>query len=291
MTRPPFALPAAPLRLAAVQAEAVPGDPAANARRAAALTARAADEGARVVVLPELHLCGYDLTTLVRAPDRCETPADADGRVTDSRLDPLAAAAAEHRVTVLTGAAVRRTGAARTNSVVAFGPDGTATAVYDKHHLWQNEEQDVFAPGDRGTVLRTGDWLLGLGLCYDMSFPEHARGAALSGAHAYVCPSAFVAGAEHRAAVHLAARALENTVHSVFVNPVGGPSCRPCAGGTAAYGPDGTALRHAGTGREAVLHVTLDPSETAKARRFLRMLSEHRTRYAPPADPSVVRRV
>lgn len=290
-----LALPTSPLRVAAAQAEAVPGDVAGNARRAAALTARAAERGARVIVFPELHLCGYDLALLAAVPDRCEVPADARGRVTDARLDPLAEAAADHAVTVLTGAAVRRYDGTRTNSVVAFGTEAetkntaSATVAYDKQHLWHADERGLFTPGERGSraargtqgsrasVLSVGGWRLGLGICYDMSFPEHGRAAALAGAHVYVCPSAFAAGNEHRAAVYLAARALENTVYALFANPVGGPPHRPCAGGTALHGPDGRTVGRAETTREELLLADLDPGDIAEVRGFLHMLEECRT--------------
>ncbi|MFJ1749073.1 carbon-nitrogen hydrolase family protein [Streptomyces sp. NPDC088116] len=282
-----LALPTSPLRVAAAQAEAVPGDVAGNARRAAALTVRAAEQGARVVVFPELHLCAYDLALLAAVPDRCEVPADAHGRVADARLDPLAEAASDHGVTVLTGAAVRRHDGALTNSVVTFGPgaetNNTAAVAYDKQHLWHADERGLFAPGARGTqgsrasVLPVDGWKLGLGICYDISFPEHGRAAALAGAHVYVCPSAFAAGNEHRAAVYLAARALENTVYALFANPVGGPPHRPCSGGTALHGPDGRTLGRAETTREELLLADLDPGDIAEVRGFLHMLQECRT--------------
>ena len=47
------------LRVAAAQAESVPGDLAANVATAVPLVEQAADRGARVVVLPELFLTGY----------------------------------------------------------------------------------------------------------------------------------------------------------------------------------------------------------------------------------------
>lgn len=280
---PQPALPASPLELAAAQTEAVPGDVAHNARRAAAVAARAAQDGAQVVVLPELHLCGYDLPALARAPYDGEVAADAGGIVTDARLDPLAAAAVEHAVTVLAGAAVRRAGGALTNSVLAADPSGVTAVAYDKQHLWHDDEAALFSPGAGGRVLTAGGWRLGLGVCYDMSFPEHAREAALAGACAYLCLSAFAAGTEHRAHVYLAARALENTVYTAFVNPVGGPGHRPCDGGTTVYGPDGTALTRSGSARETTLHTRLDPEEITRVRAFLRMLQEHRTGLAAPA--------
>jgi predicted amidohydrolase len=271
--------------VASVQAEAVPGDVAGNARRAATLTARAARRGAQVIVFPELHLCGYDLETLAAAPDRAELAAGAAGRITDHRLDPLAAAAAEHDVTVLAGAAVRRADGTRTNSVVAFGAAGAATAVYDKQHLWHAGERGLFAPGGSGTVLSVSGWKLGLGICYDMSFPEHGRAAALAGADAYVCPSAYAAGNEYRAAVYLAARALENTVYAFFVNAVGGPRQRPCGGGTAVHGPDGTLAGRAATARDETVLTDLDPRKLRQVRAFLHMLDECRTPSAGHAVP------
>jgi predicted amidohydrolase len=111
-----------------------------------------------------------------------------------------------------------------------------------------------------------------------MSFPEHARAAALSGAHAYLCLGAFASGNEHRAAVYLAARALENTVYSVLANPVGGPAARPARGGSVVYAPDGTLVAGAGTDKEGTILADLDPARMAEVRSFLRMLDEQRAR-------------
>jgi predicted amidohydrolase len=47
------------MRVAAVQARSRPGQRAANLEHAAGLTERAAAQGARLVVLPELFSCGY----------------------------------------------------------------------------------------------------------------------------------------------------------------------------------------------------------------------------------------
>ena len=57
------------------------------------------------------------------------------------------------------------------------------------------------------------DWALGLGVCYDGCFPEHARAASDAGALAYVCPSAYLVGSEHRRDLYYAARALDNGIY------------------------------------------------------------------------------
>ncbi|MFF3215502.1 carbon-nitrogen hydrolase family protein [Streptomyces sp. NPDC002886] len=276
-------LPTAPLRLAALQTEAVPGDVADNALRAAELVSRATRLGARVAVLPELYLTAYDLPTIAGAPETCQIAADAAGHITDARLRALATAASEGAAVVLVGAAVRRPDGTLTNSVLAADPTGRITVVYDKQNLWHADEARLFTPGSRGGCVEVDGWRLGIGVCYDMSFPEHARAAAAAGAHAYVCLSAFATGNEHRAAVYLAARALENTVYTVFVNPVGGPADRPANGGSAIYGPDGSTLDRATAPRTATLMAELHPSAIAHVRGFLHMLAEYQTQHPSPA--------
>ncbi|MEU0440275.1 nitrilase-related carbon-nitrogen hydrolase [Streptomyces sp. NPDC006186] len=270
-------LPESPLRIAVVQTAARPLDIAGNVRIAAGRAGHAARRGARVVVLPELHLCSYDLRRLARDDGAAAVRADRSGQVTDRRMEPLVRVAAHHRVTVLLGAAVRRPGGPLTNSLLAVEPDGTVSVPYDKRHLWHDEEAALFSPGSRASTLSVDGWRLGLGVCYDMSFPEHARAAALTGAHAVLYPAAYASGTEHRAAVYLRARALENTVYTVFANPLGGPAHRPCAGSSAVYGPDGATVADAPAGEDTTLVADLDPKALAAVRRHLRMLAELRT--------------
>ena len=73
----------APLRVAAVQAVSRAGELDGNVASAVGWVRRAADEGVRLVVLPELFLPGYDPTTLSERPGDCDVTAD------DIRLEPL----------------------------------------------------------------------------------------------------------------------------------------------------------------------------------------------------------
>ncbi|MFI1253096.1 carbon-nitrogen hydrolase family protein [Streptomyces netropsis] len=268
--RPPFPLPPAPLRIAVVQARSSPGEVAANARTAAAHITRAAEGGASLVVLPELFLPSYDLPAIAAAPDRHVVPTTPRGTVPDGRLDPVREAAAGAGVLVLIGAAVGHPGRSPKIATLAADPTGHTSVVYCKQHLW-GEEAAFFTPGHRGVSLDLDGWILGLGICYDASFPEHGRAAALDGAHAYVCPSAFAAGRQTRAEIYHRARALENTMFSVMANPVGRHGAYAFTGGSSVYSPVGQVVTKATRPRERVLIAYLDPQRLADARAHLRM--------------------
>jgi predicted amidohydrolase len=265
--------PQRPLRVAAIQAEAVPGDVPANVATAARLTERAAADGAAIAVFPELFVPAYHPPTLAARPADCDVPADAAGQVCDARLAPLKAAAADLGVAVLIGASVRHPGQRRTISLLLVAA-GQAAVAYDKQHLWGTDEPRLFSPGQRGTVLSCSGWRLGLGICYDVSFPEHARSAALAGAHAYVCPSVFLVGRDHRRDVYFPARALENTMYAVFTNGVGGSDAWRFSGRAGVFDPQGRTLCRAPAAGEAVVCADMDPGELVATRAQLPMLAD-----------------
>ena len=265
-----------PLTIAAGQARAIPGDLAGNAMVAARLAARAADQGAAVVVLPELFLPAYHPPVLAADPAGTDLAADGHGRLADTRLDPLRDVARDRGVLVVVGAAVRHPDRRRTCSSVVVDRSGEATAAYDKQHLCGPDEKALFTPGDRGATLVLDGWRLGLGICYDGCFPEHGRAAAADGAQAYLCPSAYLAGSEHRRDVYYAARALDNTMYVVFANPVGGDPPWRFNGGSAVYEPEGRPLVRAPDDGEAVVVAVLDPAELARVRAEHPMLAERR---------------
>ncbi len=251
------ARPTATLRVAAAQAASVPGDPAANVATAVPLLAVAAEQDVRVVVLPELFLTGYDPASW--SPETALTTGDA-------RLAPLAEAAARHDVVVVAGAAVRRDGPEPeqvTLSVLVVDPSGQVSAPYDKQHLIE-AEQGFFTAGDHGASLLVDGWQLGLGVCYDGCFPEHAAAAARDGAMAYLCPAAYFPGSEHRRDLYYAARALDNGIYVVLSGLVGRCGAATFAGGSAVYDPEGRALARTAEQGPALVVADLVAAEVAR---------------------------
>ena len=247
----------APLRVAAVQASSVAGDVSANVATAAHWVAVASRRGARVIVLPELFLTGYDPQTWIIADPSSDVTPD------DARLLPLGRAAEEAEAVVLAGASVR-CGETRTLTTLCFRPGGGISVAYAKKHLW-TAERSVFTPGTQGGSVEVDGWHLGLGICYDGCFPEHARAAADAGALGYVCPSAYVVGSEHRRDLYYAARALDNGVYVVLAGLTGRCGELLFSGGTAVYDPQGRRVAEVQEGSGLAV-ADLDPAVIKEAR-------------------------
>ncbi|WP_262006485.1 carbon-nitrogen hydrolase family protein [Streptomyces sp. FIT100] len=253
-------LPERPLRIAAAQARPAAGDVAANAATTAAMIREAAASGARLVVFPEKFLTGYEPELIRAEPLRCAVQGDGD-----ARLAPVTAACRETGTVAVVGAAVHDGGELYVSALV-IGADGALVTRYDKQTLFK-AEREVYRQGARGASLELGGWRLGLGICYDSGFPEHARAAALDGCHAYVVGALFgVGNGHHESRTWFPARALDNTVYAVLANHVGETGGRQACGGSAVWAPDGRLVAEASPDRPGLLVADLDPAVLRTAR-------------------------
>jgi predicted amidohydrolase len=256
------AVPATQLTVTAGQAACTALDIRANTATSATLVRRAADQGADLLVLPELFLTGYELATIAADPQTYTiNPADP-------RLDPLAAACAETRTAVVVGAPSRDPESGRLHiSALVLSRNGRYAARYDKQHLDPAERATGFSPGSSGCTLILDGWRLGLAICWDSSYPEHARAAALDGCHAYMISAMFPrGGGVHRRAVLCPARALDNTNYVVAANHTGRSGPYHGCAHSSIWNPDGTLLVNADTADPGLATARLDAQALATAR-------------------------
>lgn len=265
------------LRMAVAQTRATPGDITRNVADAARVVREAGERGVRVLLFPELSLTGYEPGWL-----RASLPAKAVDPY-GTELDPIRAACRDSGVTAIVGAPTAH-GTRSAISALVIDDLGETAAVGHKQHL-EVHEREVFAPG--GPCATTVDgWRLAIGICYDASFPEPVRAAALAGADAFLCGGAFVAGdSDHRRSVYFPARALENTMYVLFANFVGQQGPWEFCGRSAVYGPDGRPLATADSRVPEIAVADLDEVALAEIRERLTMLADLRGRVS--FDPAL----
>ncbi|MDF6043911.1 carbon-nitrogen hydrolase family protein [Streptomyces sp. JH14] len=254
-----YPLPSHPIRIAAAQAQAVAGDIEANVATVAAMVRESARAGARLVVFPEKFLSGYEPDLIRADPERCAVQPD------DPRLAPVAEACRETGTVAVVGAAFHDRGDLYVSALVV-GASGELVTRYDKQNLFK-AEREIYREGAAGCTLELDGWRLGLGICYDSGFPEHARAAALDGCHAYVVGALFSVGnGYHESRTWFPARALDNTCYAVLANHIGTTGGWNTCGASAIWGPDGRVHAEAGPDRRELITADLDPQTLIAAR-------------------------
>lgn len=156
-------------------------DPGGNPERTLAVIAAAMAAGADIVVVPELANSGYVFNS---AEEARAAAVAADGEL----LQGWAQEAARGPAMVIGGFCELGGDGRVYNSCAMVDADGVV-AVYRKLHLWAHEQR-WFAPGEApAPVIETRYGRIGLGVCYDLEFPELTRGLALGGADLIVLPA------------------------------------------------------------------------------------------------------
>ncbi len=200
-------------RVAAIQMASGP-NVNANLLEAARLLKKAAEAGAKLVVLPEnFAIMGMSEFDKVKIRE-----ADGDGPLQEF----LAEQAAKLGIW-LVGGTIPLAGHEpdKVNAAcLLFDDKGNRAARYDKIHLFdvkitesdeRYNESESIEPGSKVVVVDTPFGKLGLAVCYDLRFPGLFRHMSEAGVEIYALPSSFTAitGKAHWETL-VRARAIEN---------------------------------------------------------------------------------
>ena len=259
-------------RLLLGQLAPVPGDPARNLERIAAVVRATPSD---LAVFPELFLSGY------RVGDAFHRLALHPG--TGVWSDALRLAE-ETRTTIVVGAPLasqERKGELE-NAVLAFSPSGTVGVQVKRYlpNFGPFEEGVPFTPTDVSRPVPFGRHHLGLLICYDTFFPEVTRALALGGADLLVVASASPVTSGPLFEKLLPARAIENGLPAVYVNRVGVEDGIVFGGGSGVWDPRGepAATEPVADARlapeERVLRAEVDLAESARWRPFRPVLRD-----------------
>jgi N-carbamoylputrescine amidase len=176
------------LRVGIVQ-QACVSDAASNLRQSEAGIRAAAAQGARLVMLQELHtslyFCQHESTDLFDLAEPIPGPS----------TEFLSALAAELRVVIVGSLFERRAPGLYHNTAVVLERDGSLAGIYRKMHIPDDPgyyEKFYFTPGDLGFhPIETSVGKLGVLICWDQWYPEGARLMALAGADLLLYPTAI----------------------------------------------------------------------------------------------------
>jgi N-carbamoylputrescine amidase len=252
-----------------------------NLERVTAMMRKAAGEGAKVILPPELFQGPYFCREEKESFFSHAYPLDAHP-VLES-MQPLA----RELGVVIPVSLFEREGQAYYNSVVMVDENGNVMGTYRKSHIPDGpgyEEKFYFRPGNTGfKVWETTFGNIGVGICWDQWFPECARAMVLQGADLLLYPTAIGSEPEEPELDTSAmwqrvmqGHAVANIVPVVAANRIGNE------GGQVFYGHSficdcyGEILTEAQPEEETILHASFDLADVRLKRASMGFFRDRR---------------
>ena len=242
-----------------------------NLQKIEEFTIKAKEQGADLVIFPELSLTGYVLH------DQVYELAEIIPGPSTERIEDLAEKTGMHLIFGMPELS-EKTEATIFNTAVFIGPTGFI-GKFRKMYLPTHsvfEEKRYFRPGYQAAAFNTAIGNIGLFICYDVFFPEVARLTRLKGAELIVCISASQAVRRRYFEILTAARALENTAFLAYVNLVGVEEGLQFWGGSRLLSPTGDLLAKAKYDEEDLVICEVNYNSMRSAETFIPTLRDLR---------------
>ena len=262
-----------------------------NWKKITQLLEQAADAGAELVVLPELHnglyFCQHEDS---KEFDRAEA-------IPGPTTEFLSTLARRLKLVIIGSVFERRAAGLYHNTAIVLDNDGSLAGSYRKMHIPDDPgyyEKYYFTPGDTGfKPVLTSIGKIGVLVCWDQWFPEAARLMALAGAELLVYPTAIgwdLTDDKPEQQRQLdswitiqRAHAISNGIPLLAANRFGHESDSSGKtkgadfwGSSFICGPQGEILSQADTGKDCLLQAKLDPGHGEKVRQTWPFLRDRR---------------
>lgn len=252
--------------------------------------AQAAQNGAQLIALQELHTCEYFCQS--------ENPSFFDYALHyESDIAYFSALAKKYHIVLLVSLFERRAAGLYHNTAIVFEKDGLIAGKYRKMHIPDDPqfyEKFYFTPGDLGfEPICTSLGKLGVLICWDQWYPEAARIMALKGAQLLIYPTAIGYSDEdskeeqrRQKEAWIAVQrghSIANGLPTLAINRVGfeadasGKTQGIRFWGTSfAFGAQGELLAQASEDKEEILLIDIDLSQSEEIRRMWPFLRDRR---------------
>jgi N-carbamoylputrescine amidase len=250
----------------------------------------AAEAGAELVVLPELHL----------GPYFCQNEDfkhfNLAENIPGTTTAVLANLAKQLNVVIVATIFEKRAPGLYHNTAVVFDQDGSIAGKYRKMHIPDDPgfyEKYYFTPGDMGfQPINTSIGKLGVLICWDQWFPEAARLMALAGAELLIYPTAIGWNPEDSTAEQerqldawvtiQRAHAVANGLPVIACNRIGFEKAPDSDAGIDFWGnsfiagPQGEMIVRANATEAKLLYATLDSDKQERVRQIWPYLRDRR---------------
>ena len=246
-------------------------DPAANLKKLDAWLREAHAAGAKVAFLPEVFYSMSD--------GQGPSPYLPSATVENEHNKAIASLAKNHAIAIVGGSAATDFNGKVINRSFNYDANGNDLGVYDKRKLFACDisttkltEADVYTPGNNSQIVEVEGWKIGLGICFDLRYPEFARDYTKAGAQILTFASAFTVptGRAHWHTL-LRARAIENQSYVVASGQWGEHNEKiKTFGHSLVIDPWGEIVVDAGEG-EKVVYAELSHKRIADVRAMIKM--------------------
>lgn len=222
------------MRVAVFQGDSVDGNVEAGLTQAEAALAAAGAMGARVLVLPECWLPGYNTE---RLSDLALTPG-GDWQVRLTKACQTAGCG-------LVMGYAERTAEGLFNSALALDATGRAVAHYRKIQLYGAREAALYRPGAAYVTFDLDGLKAAILICYDVEFAPHVAALARQGVEVLLVPTANMMPFTHVMCATIPAMAANHGVAIVYANFCGQEGDLTYAGRSLIAGPHGEVVAQA----------------------------------------------
>jgi len=246
-----------------------------NLKKASSMINKAC-KNADFIVLPEMFNCPYSNDKFI---EYGEVENDS------YTLNQISSLAKSNKTYILAGSIPEKENEKLYNTSYLFNKEGDIIAKHRKMHLFDIDvkdkitfkESDVLTAGDEFTTAETEFGKIGIGICYDIRFPELARIMVEDGALILFYPGAFnmTTGPAHWELL-FKSRALDNQVYCVGVAPaLNRDASYHSFGHSIITNPWGEIIAEAGE-KEEIIYGEIDLDEIKKIREELPLLKNKR---------------
>ncbi|EEB07193.1 amidohydrolase [Schizosaccharomyces japonicus yFS275] len=250
-----------------------------NLKNARTKVLEAAKNGANIVVLPEIFNSPYSVAHFREYAEDFVTTSHSPS------YDALSQMAKDAKVYLFGGSIVELDNDKVYNTALVFSPDGSLLGKHRKMHLFDVDipngirfiESEVLSPGNAMTMVQTEFGKFGMGICYDIRFPELAMIAARNGCAGMIYPSAFntTTGPLHWELL-ARSRAVDNQIFVALCSPARNMDASYHAyGHSMAVDPYGKILAEAQEG-PAIIYADINPTTMEVCRRAIPLYTQRR---------------